>query len=142
MDVSQVLTVIQTNASVAGVVLIYHLFGLQNWIQVAEQIKTEAKNAATALATESPDRQLIKEKCDSHLTEFPVLTVVLIGILVTVLLVASALVIFEVYPSTLSTANALLVMAPVLTVEIAYLSSTIAFHRQGRSVLRGARDLL
>lgn len=142
MDLSQILTVLQTNASVAGVVLIYHLFGLQNWIQVAEQLKAEAETAATSLAISNPDRQLISEKCRSHLTEFPRLMTTLIGALVLGLCAASAIAILEVYPAGLSLANALLVASPIITVAIGYLLSTSAFYWQGRGILRVAQNLL
>lgn len=123
--------------TVASIIIVYHLFSLQAWSQVAVQLDAEANAIDTATAMGDFLRARAKSRCSAHRAGFPWSQVAVLGVAVGGLGTAAVVVALD-----LQSISRWLTISPVGVLGFVFVFATATTFADGSQRLRNAMRLL
>jgi hypothetical protein len=137
MDLADVLTVVGTDVSSVSVIIVYHLFVIQNWSSRADLLLDEAVRLSSSTTPGDIRRTDVLRRCEELHRRFPWRQVILLGLAVAAMVAAGLVAVAE-----LTVSQWLASALPLITLAAVYAVSTLMVLRQGTDTLEDARSYL
>lgn len=138
MDVGAVSAVYGALISSVSIVIVYHSFALQSWLQRVDALHELAVDLSLTVRTDDLARDVARARSKELGLRFPWVQVVILGMATSVLLGSAGVMAICIRDQVSIWASG----APVVLLLLIYCGSTIATSRQGHSRLRSVADYL
>src|SRR3954447_8031687 len=137
MALADVLTLLGTDVSSVSVIIVYHLFVIQNWSARVDLLLDEAVRLSWSTTPGDIRRSDLQRRCSELRRRFPARQVLLLGVAVFAMLLAGLVAAAELAPGTW-----LVSTLPLITLAVVYPVSTVMVLTQGAQTLLDAQSYL